>query len=65
MAVRFSGSAGRLEPQFAHGDLEVSPGFFFLAGIAQQKCRVIRDYQLGSTEGVDATAQAGEGLALT
>src|SRR5580658_7580869 len=50
--------------EFAHGDLEVGPGFLFLAWIAQQVCRVIGDDKLATAPCVDATAEAGQGLAL-
>ena len=59
-----SGSGGRVQAEFAHGDLQVGPGFFFLARIAEQKCRMIGDDELAAAPGVDTSAKAGEGLAL-
>jgi hypothetical protein len=43
--------------------LQVGPGFFFLAGVAEQIGRVISDDELCAAEGMDTPAQAGEGLA--
>ena len=52
------------QAQFAHGDLEVGPGFFFLAWVAEQKRGMIGDDQLAAAPGMDSAAESGEGLAL-
>src|SRR5579864_6038344 len=51
--------SGRFQSQFLHHHLQVFPGFFFLARIAQQKRRMISDRELCSAEVVPAATQLG------
>jgi hypothetical protein len=59
----FLSLCGRCQSQFPHGDLQVGPGFFLLAGVAEQISRVIGDDELCAADRMHTAAEAGEWLA--
>jgi len=58
-----SSLAGCLQSEFAHGDLQVGPGFLLLSRVAQQIRRVIGHDKLGSANGMDSASAGGPGPA--